>query len=118
MRMAYAYEYGKPACINLTNITALANSADKSPIVIFSNDINIPATPERAAEVIEFVETAFLFKCVTENNHHYIFTLFITTEQNGRLEKSSIKLGRNDFDEKVKKIERKTGKNIVVKAQL
>ncbi len=89
--IAYACPYNFPSSLNLANIALLAaNTVD---------NINLLETPERVGEIIGFMETSYLIKCITAANDEFYYTICIKQNNFGRMEAGQIYRGYEKYKE-------------------
>lgn len=91
LTIAYACPYNFPSSLNLANIASLAKNT--------VGNINLLETPERVAEIIGFMETSYLIRCITADNDEFFYTLYIKRNNFGRMEASQIYRGYEKYKE-------------------
>lgn len=91
LTMAYACPYNFPSSLNLANIASLAKNT--------VSNINLLETPERVAEIIGFMETSYLLRCITADNDEFFYTIYIKRNNFGRMEAGQIYRGFEKYKE-------------------
>lgn len=91
LTMAYACPYNFPSSLNLANIASLAKNT--------VGNINLLETPERVAEIIGFMETSYLIRCITADNDELFYTIYIKRNNFGRMEAGQIYRGYEKYKE-------------------
>ncbi len=109
IKIAYAYPLNKTASLNLTSIAKQIAAEEKE-------EIDLLKTPERAGEILGFVETAYQFSCKTVDGIDYDFSFFIDRDMqnNGRLEHRHFYYTRDEFNRRSEKASLKAGKNVLI----
>ncbi len=105
--IAYACPHFIASSLNLGNIASLSQKTNEV--------INLIEQPERAGEIIVFVETAYLIRCVTSTNENYLYTLYIKRDKDsGRIEAASLYAGDEKYKEYCKDANNRAGRNVEV----
>lgn len=102
--IAYACPYNFPSSLNLANIAFLSKNT--------SDDINLLESPERVGEIIGFMETSYLIKCITATDNEFFYTIHIKRNNLGRMEVSQIYSGYEKYKEYCMKATERAGKKI------
>lgn len=104
LTMAYACPYNLPSSLNLANIASLAKNT--------VSNINLLETPERVGEIIGFMETSYLVKCITATNDEFFYTIYIKRNNFGRMEVGQIYRGYEKYKEYCIKATEDAGRDI------
>lgn len=109
IKIAYACPLNKPASLNLTSIAKQITAEEKE-------EIDLLEIPERAGEILGFIETAYQFSCKTVYGIDYDFSFFIDRDMknDGRLEQHHLYYTRDVFNRRSEKASSRAGKNVVI----
>ena len=103
--IAYACPANRESSLNLGSIAKMAKETTEK--------IDLIKTPSKAKQIIYFLETAYLIKCRTFNNHEFLFSLYMKKDNvSGELETLS-QCGSDElYNEKYKKAKENAHKEI------
>lgn len=109
--VAYACPHFLASSLNLGNIASLSQNTDEV--------IDLIKQPERAGEIIVFVETAYLIRCETSTNENFWYTLYIKRDMDneGRIQIARLYSGDEKYKEYCKSATKKAGRNVEVVAE-
>lgn len=100
--IAYAYPFNSSASLNLARIAEISRET--------KNVINLIKNPEKAGEIIGFVETSYLIKCTTNIGKEFFYSLHM--ERNNNKLEYNICLGKEEYKKYCRDATKHIKKNI------
>jgi hypothetical protein len=109
IKIAYACPLNRSASLNLTSIAKQIAAEEYE-------EIDLLEAPERAGEILGFIETAYQFSCKTIDGVDYDFSFFIDRDMqnNGRLEHHHLYYTRDEFVRRSENASFRAEKNVVI----
>jgi hypothetical protein len=107
IKIAYACPFNKAASLNLASIARHIAAEEEEKIDLLE-------TPERAGEILAFIETAYQFSCKTIDSKDYDGTFFIGRDDNGKLEHHHLYYTKDEFNRKSEEAISRANKNVVI----